>query len=230
MARILQIEDNNDIQKILRDFFSEEHEVIQAYSGTEGLRLFEAENIDLVLLDIMLPGKSGEQVLQEIRKVSSVPIIMLTALSDKQMISQYLLAGANDYIVKPFNLEEVYARVTVQLRSVTKSHNLATTKQTALSIKNITVNPDTFEISYLEKSVRLGKKEFQILHALLQYPKKIFTKEDLYESVWKEPYLPGDNTLNAQLSNLRRKLAQVDDSTDYIETIWGLGVRLKGED
>lgn len=92
MARILQIEDNNDIQKILRDFFSEEHEVIQAYSGTEGLRLFEAENIDLVLLDIMLPGKSGEQVLQEIRKVSSVPIIMLTALSDKQMISQYLLA------------------------------------------------------------------------------------------------------------------------------------------
>ncbi len=112
MARILQIEDNNDIQKILQDFFSEEHEVIQAYSGTEGLRLFEAENIDLVLLDIMLPGKSGEQVLQEIRKVSSVPIIMLTALSDKQMISQYLLAGANDYIVKPFNLEEVYARVT----------------------------------------------------------------------------------------------------------------------
>ncbi|MCB5022233.1 response regulator transcription factor [Streptococcus mutans] len=227
MARILQIEDNNDIQKILRDFFSEEHEVIQAYSGTEGLRLFEAENIDLVLLDIMLPGKSGEQVLQEIRKVSSVPIIMLTALSDKQMISQYLLAGANDYIVKPFNLEEVYARVTVQLRSVTKSHNPATTKQTALSIKNITVNPDTFEISYLEKSVRLGKKEFQILHALLQYPKKIFTKEDLYESVWKEPYLPGDNTLNA---HLRRKLAQVDDSIDYIETIWGLGVRLKGED
>ena len=220
MARILQIEDNNDIQKILQDFFSEEHEVIQAYSGTEGLRLFEAENIDLVLLDIMLPGKSGEQVLQEIRKVSSVPIIMLTALSDKQMISQYLLAGANDYIVKPFNLEEVYARVTVQLRSVTKSHNPATTKQTALSIKNITVNPDTFEISYLEKSVR----------SLLQYPKKIFTKEDLYESVWKEPYLPGDNTLNAQLSNLRRKLAQVDDSTDYIETIWGLGVRLKGED
>lgn len=198
MARILQIEDNNDIQKILQDFFSEEHEVIQAYSGTEGLRLFEAENIDLVLLDIMLPGKSGEQVLQEIRKVSSVPIIMLTALSDKQMISQYLLAGANDYIVKPFNLEEVYARVTVQLRSVTKSHNPATTKQTALSIKNITVNPDTFEISYLEKSVRLGKKEFQILHALLQYPKKIFTKEDLYESVWKEPYLPGLERLKRQ--------------------------------
>lgn len=190
-------------RKFYETFFSEEHEVIQAYSGTEGLRLFESENIDLVLLDIMLPGKSGEQVLQEIRKVSSVPIIMLTALSDKQMISQC---------------------------SVTKSHNPATTKQTALSIKNITVNPDTFEISYLEKSVRLGKKEFQILHALLQYPKKIFTKEDLYESVWKEPYLPGDNTLNAQLSNLRRKLAQVDDSTDYIETIWGLGVRLKGED
>ncbi|EHJ52525.1 response regulator transcription factor [Streptococcus macacae] len=229
MARILQIEDNDDIQKILRDFLSEEHEIIQAYSGTEGLRLFEIENVDLVLLDIMLPGKNGEQVLQEIREISSVPIIMLTALGDKQLISQYLLAGANDYIIKPFDLGEVYARVTVQLRGVTKSRKQAT-KQTNLSIKNITVNSDTFEISHLEKSVRLGKKEFQIFHALLQHPKKIFTKEDLYESVWKEPYLPGDNTLNAQLSNLRRKLAQVDDSTDYIETIWGLGVRLKGED
>ena len=177
MARILQIEDNEDIQNILFNLFSEEHEIIQAYSGTEGELLFQTQEIDLVLLDIMLPGKGGEEVLKFIRQRSSVPVIMLTALGDKHLI-----------------------------------------------------NPDSFEVSCQGKAIRLGKKEFQIFHTLLQNPKKIFTKEDLYETVWEAPYLSGDNTLNAQLSNLRKKLAQVDAGTEYIETIWGLGVRLKGDD
>jgi len=108
MARILQIEDNEDIQNILFNLFSEEHDIIQAYSGTEGELVFQSQEIDLVLLDIMLPGKGGEEVLKFIRQRSSVPVIMLTALGDKHLISQYLLDGANDYIVKPFDLEEVY--------------------------------------------------------------------------------------------------------------------------
>ena len=221
MARILQIEDNEDIQRILFNLFSEEHDIIQAYSGTEGELLFQSQQIDLVLLDIMLPGKGGEEVLKFIRQRSSVPVIMLTALGDKHLISQYLLDGANDYIVKPFDLEEVYARVSVQLREHIKGSS---------QVKNIKINPDSFEVSCNGKTIRLGKKEFQILYTLLQNPKKIFTKEDLYETVWEAPYLSGDNTLNAQLSNLRKKLAQVDESSEYIETIWGLGVRLKGDD
>ena len=120
MARILQIEDNEDIQNILFNLFSGEHDIIQAYSGTEGELLFQSQEIDLVLLDIMLPGKGGEEVLKFIRQRSSVPVIMLTALGDKHLISQYLLDGANDYIVKPFDLEEVYARVSVQLREHSK--------------------------------------------------------------------------------------------------------------
>ena len=95
MARILQIEDNEDIQNILFNLFSEEHDIIQAYSGTEGELLFQSQEIDLVLLDIMLPGKGGEEVLKFIRQRSSVPVIMLTALGDKHLISQYLLDGAN---------------------------------------------------------------------------------------------------------------------------------------
>ena len=227
MARILQIEDNEDIQRILFNLFSEEHDIIQAYSGTEGELLFQSQQIDLVLLDIMLPGKGGEEVLKFIRQRSSVPVIMLTALGDKHLISQYLLDGANDYIVKPFDLEEVYARVSVQLREHIKG---SSTTENIYQVKNIKINPDSFEVSCNGKTIRLGKKEFQILYTLLQNPKKIFTKEDLYETVWEAPYLSGDNTLNAQLSNLRKKLAQVDASTEYIETIWGLGVRLKGED
>lgn len=227
MARILQIEDNEDIQRILFNLFSEEHDIIQAYSGTEGELLFQSQQIDLVLLDIMLPGKGGEEVLKFIRQRSSVPVIMLTALGDKHLISQYLLDGANDYIVKPFDLEEVYARVSVQLREHIKG---SSTTENIYQVKNIKINPDSFEVSCNGKTIRLGKKEFQILYTLLQNPKKIFTKEDLYETVWEAPYLSGDNTLNAQLSNLRKKLAQVDASTEYIETIWGLGVRLKGDD
>ena len=227
MARILQIEDNEDIQRILFNLFSEEHDIIQAYSGTEGELLFQSQEIDLVLLDIMLPGKGGEEVLKFIRQRSSVPVIMLTALGDKHLISQYLLDGANDYIVKPFDLEEVYARVSVQLREHIKG---SSTTENIYQVKNIKINPDSFEVSCNGKTIRWGKKEFQILYTLLQNPKKIFTKEDLYETVWEAPYLSGDNTLNAQLSNLRKKLAQVDESSEYIETIWGLGVRLKGED
>ena len=227
MARILQIEDNEDIQRILFNLFSEEHDIIQAYSGTEGELLFQSQQIDLVLLDIMLPGKGGEEVLKFIRQRSSVPVIMLTALGDKHLISQYLLVGANDYIVKPFDLEEVYARVSVQLREHIKG---SSTTENIYQVKNIKINPDSFEVSCNGKTIRLGKKEFQILYTLLQNPKKIFTKEDLYETVWEAPYLSGDNTLNAQLSNLRKKLAQVDESSEYIETIWGLGVRLKGDD
>ena len=227
MARILQIEDNEDIQRILFNLFSEEHDIIQAYSGTEGELLFQSQQIDLVLLDIMLPGKGGEEVLKFIRQRSTVPVIMLTALGDKHLISQYLLDGANDYIVKPFDLEEVYARVSVQLREHIKG---SSTTENIYQVKNIKINPDSFEVSCNGKTIRLGKKEFQILYTLLQNPKKIFTKEDLYETVWEAPYLSGDNTLNAQLSNLRKKLAQVDESSEYIETIWGLGVRLKGDD
>ena len=223
MANILIIEDNNDIHDILKDLFETEHRVFSAYSGTEGLLVFAQEAIDLVLLDIMLPGKNGDQVLAEIRKSSQIPVVMLTALGEKSLVSQYLLDGANDYIVKPFDLDELFARVTVQLRN-----HLSQEQATEIQgIKNIRLSPDTFEVVNGEKRVCLGKKEYQILQTLLRHPKKIYTKEELFELVWGEPYLPGDNTLNTHLSNLRKKLAQVDDSEEYIETIWGLGVRLK---
>ena len=231
MASILVIEDNNEIQEILKILLTEEHEVIQAFSGTEGIMQFDKGGIDLVLLDIMLPGKNGDQVLQAIRQTSQTPVIMLTALSDKKLISQYLLDGANDYIVKPFDLNEVFARVTVQLRQngEHQSENRRETENLVHNLKNIQFDADSFEISNSTETIRLAKKECQILQMLLHYPKKIFTKEELYELIWEESYLPGDNTLNTHLSNLRKKLYQLDPNHEYIETIWGVGVRLKGD-
>lgn len=232
MARILIVEDNNEIQEILRTLLSEEHEVIQAFSGTEGMIRFEQGDIDLILLDIMLPGKNGDQVLKLIRQDSSVPVIMLTALSDKKLISQYLLDGANDYIVKPFDLDEVFARVMVQLRqnSDKQAAEIEHPDQLFHQLKNIQFDVDSFEIKNSQETIRLAKKECLILQTLLRYPKKIFTKEELYELVWEDTYLPGDNTLNTHLSNLRKKLSQLDPEQEYIETIWGVGVRLKGDE
>ena len=231
MASILVIEDNNEIQEILRILLAEEHEVIQAFSGTEGIMQFDKGGIDLVLLDIMLPGKNGDQVLQAIRQTSQTPVIMLTALGDKKLISQYLLDGANDYVVKPFDLDEVFARVTVQLRQSGEhqSEDRREIDNLVQNFKNIQFDADSFEISNATETIRLAKKECQILQMLLQHPKKIFTKEELYELIWEESYLPGDNTLNTHLSNLRKKLYQLDPNHEYIETIWGVGVRLKGD-
>ena len=232
MARILIVEDNNEIQEILKTLLSEEHEVIQAFSGTEGMIRFEQGGIDLILLDIMLPGKNGDQVLKAIRQDSSVPVIMLTALSDKKLISQYLLDGANDYIVKPFDLDEVFARVTVQLRqnSDKQAAEIEHPDKLFHQLKNIQFDVDSFEIKNSQETIRLAKKECLILQTLLRHPKKIFTKEELYELVWDDTYLPGDNTLNTHLSNLRKKLSQLDPEQEYIETIWGVGVRLKGDE
>ena len=232
MARILIVEDNNEIQEILKTLLSEEHEVIQAFSGTEGMIRFEQGGIDLILLDIMLPGKNGDQVLKAVRKDSSVPVIMLTALSDKKLISQYLLDGANDYIVKPFDLDEVFARVMVQLRqnSDKQAAEIEHPDKLIHQLKNIQFDPDSFEIKNSQEIIRLAKKECLILQTLLRHPKKIFTKEELFELVWEDTYLPGDNTLNTHLSNLRKKLSQLDPEQEYIETIWGVGVRLKGDE
>ena len=145
MASILVIEDNNEIQEILKTLLIEEHEVIQAFSGTEGIMQFDKGGIDLVLLDIMLPGKNGDQVLQAIRQTSQTPVIMLTALSDKKLISQYLLDGANDYIVKPFDLNEVFARVTVQLRQSAEKQPMEIEKNENLTqnLKNIQFDADS---------------------------------------------------------------------------------------
>lgn len=156
---------------------------------------------------------------------------MLTALSDKKLISQYLLDGANDYIVKPFDLDEVFARVTVQLRQSAEKQPVEIVKNENLpqNLKNIQFDAESFEIKNSQETIRLAKKECLILQTLLKHPKKIFTKEELYELVWEDSYLPGDNTLNTHLSNLRKKLNQLDPHQEYIETIWGVGVRLKGD-
>lgn len=221
LKTLLIIEDNNEIQTILKKQLQRNYRTISAFSGTEGILLFDSNKVDLILLDIMLPGKEGSQVLKEIRSTSQIPVIIMSALGDKKLVTNYLINGANDYVTKPFDLEELSARIGVQLRDTKES-----AKNEQLQYKNITLDFKDFSISNGNKNLTLGRLEFDILKLLMSYPERIFTKENLYESVWEEKYIAGDNTINTHLSNLRKKISQLDSETSYIETLWGLGVRL----
>ena len=220
VARILLIEDNNDIQEILYSLLSEDHEVLQAFSGTEGLRLFQQESIDLVLLDIMLPGKNGDQVLEEIRLQSQVPIIMMTALGDKHLISQYLLAGANDYIVKPFDLDELGARIAAHLRREQRRQNNSAVRFFGelildYSARTVTIN---------NQNIPLSKREFEIVELLSLNAGQVFDRERIYELVWG---LDGDGNSDTIMEHIRKIRAKFAVHTlhNYIETVWGCGYR-----
>lgn len=229
MSHILIVEDHTDINDILKDIIGKQHQITQAYSGTEGLRLFHELDIDLVLLDIMLPGKDGGQVLKAIRNISQVPVLMITAIGDKKTVSQYLLNGANDYITKPFDSNEVRARIHVQLRQ-NQSQTMTQSPQEVLYCGDISLNTISFSLKGPQGECLLRKREFDLLQLLLTHPKQVFTKEKLYELIWKDIYIPGDNTINSHLSNLRKKLKSVDHNHEYVETLWGLGVRLKEQE
>lgn len=204
--KILIIEDNNEISEMLATILAADYTVQQAYSGTEGLLLFQQDAFDLILLDRMLPGKDGTQVLQEIRQTSTVPVIILTALDEPADVSTLLLAGANDYLTKPFNVEELKARIIVQLRTNKQAPPVAS----SLSYKNIQLLPDSFQLQRGEATVQLKKKEFEIFSLLLANPKKVYTKEMLYEAVWQEPYYGEENTINVHISHLRSKIKTLD--------------------
>lgn len=223
MKRILVVEDDNHINQLLFDLLSETYEVSQAYAGSEGKRLLIESSFDLVLLDLMLPGISGEQLIGEIREVSTVPIIILTAKAEVNVLKEVLELGANDYIAKPFNTIEVLARVEAQLRDHPQDNPV-----TKINVGMISLDEEKREVKVQNKRVELTQKEFELLKCFLNYPDKVFTKANLYESVWGDPYFGDDNTISVHISRLRNKLNQYTEK-ELIETVWGIGFKLSNK-
>jgi DNA-binding response OmpR family regulator len=222
MKKILIIEDDNDINNMLCDLLKQNGYVpVSAYSGTEALMLFVNDKYDLVLLDLMLPGKSGSDVLTEIRAVSSVPVIALTAVIEKDSVVSLLKAGANDYITKPFDTSELLARIEVQLRSG------GTTSNEETQFKDIVLNHEQYDAFIDKQPLQLSKREYEILSLLIKSPKKVFTKNNLYESVWNDEFFGDDNTINVHISRLRMKIAKFRPDEEYIQTVWGIGFKMK---
>ncbi|MDP4090055.1 MAG: response regulator transcription factor [Bacillota bacterium] len=228
-ANILVVEDDNHINNMLAALLTRNgYNVKQAYSGTEARLYLERGEFHLVLLDLMLPGMNGEELLKEIRNTRQMPIIIITAKLDRQSKVEMLRAGADDYIIKPFDIEEVSARVYSNIRRYLEFGDGAG-KTGNLTYKDITLNKETKEILVNGTAVILTAREFAILELLLSHPRKVFTKANLFESVWGDEYLGDDNTVNVHMSNLRNKLLRANPQEEYIETIWGMGYRLKGQ-
>lgn len=222
---ILVIEDDSDISNMVCDLLEQNgYNTKPAYSGTEALMAFH-NKIDLVLLDLMLPGLSGELVLQEIRKHSNIPVIGLSAKSDKESTINMLKSGADDYITKPFNNDELLARIEAQLRRYNQVSSNSS-ESNKLTYKDISIDTETYLVKVGDTPINFTKREFLILELLMKYPKKVFTKSNLYERVWNDEFLGDENTINVHISNIRSKLAKSNPSEEYIQTVWGIGFKM----
>ena len=206
-----------------------EYNPVPAYSGTEALLHLGNRDFSLMILDLMLPGKTGEQVLEEVRKKSNLPVIVLTAKADKQVTVELLRLGADDYLSKPFDNNELLARIEVQLRRGlnTTTDQVGDKINYKIDYKDISIDVDGYMASVAGKPIELSKKEFEILHLMISNPNKVFSKSNLYESVWGGDYFGDDNTVSVHISNLRTKLATANPEQDYIQTVWGIGYKLK---
>lgn len=225
-TNILVVEDDPDINDLLHKILTKKgYRVRSAYSGSEAKLCLQQEEYHIVLLDLMIPGVTGEQLISEIRSIATIPIIVISAKPGRDIKIQVLKLGADDFISKPFDIEEVVARVQAQLRRYLVFSN-GDNNSKILKYKNLSLNTETFKVEVKGQGVAVTSREFEILRIMLSYPNKVFTKANLFESVWDSEYLGDDNTVNVHISNLRSKLAKIDPQTEYIHTVWGIGFKI----
>ena len=218
MQKILVVEDNSDIHNLIKEILEKEnYKIIDAYSGTEALMILEKEDVELILLDLMLPGINGEEI---IKKIKNIPIIVISAKISPEDKVNVLLNGANDYITKTFNSEELIARVKVQLRINDGKNEIRN-----LKYKDMILNEDTHTIYIKEKQIYLTKTEYAIIKQLLLNPKQVVTKTKLLELISEDTLDCDENSLKVHISNIRKKIRNVTDE-EYIESVWGIGFKL----
>lgn len=221
---ILIVEDDNYISNMIKELLIQNrYEVNTAYSGTEALLCIEKNAYDLILLDLMLPGMSGEEVLKNIRRELAVPVIGISAKDDKDTRLGLLKDGADDYITKPFDNDELLVRMEVLLRRHLKNNR----DDVILTYKDIQLDNYKIEVRVSGQVVVLTKREFLILQLLMSNPNKVFTKNNIFESVWNEEFEGEDNSVNVHISNIRSKLAKYNANEKYIKTVWGIGFKME---
>lgn len=223
-VNILIVEDDADINRLLCTILEGAGYLCRAaFSGSEALLWAEKYDYDLVLLDLMLPGVTGEEFIARIRGGKTMPIIVVSAklgVSDRVNV---LRLGADDFISKPFDNAEVLARVEAQLR---RSREFSVQKVDVLSAGDLILNRDSHTATLNREELFLTGREFDILALLMGNPRRAFSRAQIYEAVWGEDFLGDENTVNVHVSNLRAKLAKADPDRSYIKTVWGIGFKL----
>ncbi len=223
MRKLLIVEDENEINKLIHVFFElKEYEIKQAYSGTEALLLFDQFQFDAVILDLMLPGKDGEEVLRLLKAKRPIPVIVVSAKEREIATITTLKLGADDYVAKPFNLEELYLRTEKAIAMYGKMSAAIPSAQ-VLSFGEIELSEAERTVKITGKTINLTSKEFDILSLLIKAPNQVFTKEKILELVWQDEFEVDTNTVSVHVSNLRKKLGK----SAGIKTIWGIGFKLE---
>lgn len=221
MKTILIVEDNTDIHNLLKEVLeNEKYRVLDSYSGTEALMVLEREKVDLILLDLMLPGLNGEEI---IKKIKDIPIIVISAKISPEDKVNALLSGANDYLTKPFSTEELLARIQVQFR-IDKDRK-ENRKDIKLKYKQMVLNQEKHTVYIGENPIYLTKTEYAIMKQLLLNPKQVVTKSKLLEFISQDTLDCDENSLKVHISNIRKKIRQVTEE-EYIESVWGIGFKM----
>lgn len=222
MPKILIVEDDPSINGLVMEYLTGKGCVCaQAFSGTEGRLLFAAQHFDLVITDLMLPGLAGEALIRELRQASAAPIIVLTAKDSLDSKLELLGGGADDYMTKPFELDELWVRIGVQLRHAGGGQSAEPVR----SYRAWALDTAGRRLVANGAPVELTAHEFDIVELLTRHPHKVFTKQEIFEAVWRQDYFVEDKTINVHISNIRAKLRPT--GTDgYIQTVWGIGFKL----
>ncbi len=229
MQYILIADDNEDITDILSAYAEKEgFTPVIAADGEEAFRLFETHNPTVVLLDVMMPKEDGYEVCRKIRSRSNVPIILITARGEDFERIMGLDIGADDYIVKPFSPSEVMARVRAVLRRMTKTDTPSQSGDT-LSVSNLVINLDEYTIYISGQKISLTKKEIETMWTLASNPNKVFTRDNLLDSLWGFDYFGDSRTVDSHIKRLRAKLDKVEHPDWSIKTIWGVGYKFEIE-
>lgn len=229
MQQILIADDNTDITDVLSTYSKKEGlEPIIAQDGEEAFRLFEKHNPDVVLLDVMMPKEDGYEVCRRIRELSNVPVIIITARGEDFDKIMGLDIGADDYIVKPFSPREVMARVRAVLRRIKVDEE--NDSENIISIKNLVINLDEYSIYINNEKVNLTKKEIETMWTLASNPNKVFTRDNLLNSLWGFDYYGDTRTVDSHIKRLRAKLRDIDHPDWKIATIWGVGYKFEVEE
>ena len=227
-ANILVVDDDKEIAELVAIHLREEgYGVYKAYHGREALDIFDKEHIDLVILDIMMPGMYGNQVCEKIRDTSAVPIIMLSAKTAEMDMVSSLYQGADDYVTKPFRPMELMARVKSQLRRFQSLGGEVSGQSGVINLKDLWMDKKTRTVKAYGESVRLTPIEFDLLYLLASHPGQVFATDEIFEKVWKEKSFEMSNTVMVHIRRLRGKIELDPRNAQIIKTVWGVGYKIE---
>lgn len=229
VKKILVVEDEEKIVAVIKSFLeSKGFIVLVAENGKRALEIFDKESVGMVLLDLMLPELSGEEVCNTIRKKSKVPIIMLTAKSDEADMLQGLGIGADDYITKPFSLKALYARIEAVLRRSADDLSGLFSKK-VFNNGDLIIDYESYYVAKAGEEIKLTPNEYKLLAALTRYPNKVFTREELIVTAFGNEFEGYDRTIDSHIKNLRHKVEDDPKTPCYVKTIHGVGYKFGGE-